>query len=321
MEAGMGTQEIYVGVDVAKEHVDVCCGDDEAVVRWSNDEAGIDQFVNQIRSRSVKLVVMEATGGYQRRLLVALIEAGIPAVAVNPRQARDFARALGVLEKTDAVDARALRLFAERVRPEVRALADATTRLFEEALGRRRQLVEMLVAEKNRLQQAQARKVRRDIESHVEWLKKRVRESDDDLDKRVSESPSWNAKVELLEALDGVGRVTALTLLSAIPELGTLNRKQIAKLVGVAPLASDSGKHSGHRSIWGGRAEARSCLYMATLVATRHNDAIRTFYARLVSKGKLKKVALVACMRKLLTIANAVIRTHLQKQAEVLAAE
>lgn len=315
MEADMGTEgKNYVGIDVSKEHLDVCSSGAAVPTRWTNDDAGIEALVAALRGETPALVVMEASGGYQRRVLVALVEAGISAVAVNPRQARDFAKALGLLEKTDQVDARALMLFAERVRPEVRAITDETTRLFEEALGRRRQLVEMLVAEKNRLQQAESRGVRKDIEEHVKWLKKRVRDTDDDLDARVLRAPAWNAKVELLEQIDGIGRVTALTLLSAIPELGTLNRKQIAKLVGVAPLAHDSGKSTGRRCIWGGRAVARATLYMATLVATRHNDTIRAFYVRLLAAGKVKKVALIACMRKLLTIANAVVRAHLRLQ-------
>lgn len=315
----MGARTVFVGVDVAKDHLDVWCSCDTQPSRWANDDEAIERLVAELRAKGATLVVMEATGGYQRRLLVALIESGIAAVAVNPRQVRDFARALGLLEKTDQLDARALMLFAERVRPEVREVADETTRLFEEALGRRRQLVEMLVAEKNRLQQASSKRVRKDIEEHITWLKKRVRETNDDLDTRVQQTPAWNAKVALLEAVDGIGRVTALTLLSAIPELGTLNRKQIAKLVGVAPLARDSGKHKGRRCIWGGRADARTSLYMATLVATRHNEVIHSFYEHLKKLGKVKKVALVACMRKLLTIVNAIIRQHLKQQTPAAA--
>lgn len=315
----MDEKDVFVGVDVAKAHVDVSVTDEGASTRYSNDENGIAQLVAMLRPRRPKLVVMEATGGYQRQLLIALFEAGIPAVAVNPRQARDFARALGLLEKTDQVDAKALMLFAERVRPEVRPLADETVRMFEEALARRRQLVEMLVAEKNRLAHASARPVRKGIEAHITWLKKQIRDSDKDLDRRVLESPTWNTKVASLTALNGVGRVTALTLLSAVPEIGTLNRRQIAKLVGVAPLARDSGKQTGKRRVWGGRAEARASLYMATLVATRHNDVIRTFYARLLAAGKLKKVALVASMRKLLTIANAILRDQIRQQTTAAA--
>lgn len=305
-------QDVFVGVDVSKDFLDVCCNGEDH--RWPNDEAGVELLVAQLKSRAPKLVVMEATGGYQRRLLISLLDAGVAAVAINPRQARDFSKALGLLEKTDRIDAKALMLFAERVRPEVRPLSDETTRLFEESVARRRQLIGMLTSEKNRRQQAQSAKVRQDIDAHIKWLKKRIQDADDDLNKRLSESPAWNAKVEVLEALKGVGRVTSLTLLSCLPELGTLNRKQIAKLVGVAPLARDSGHSSGRRSTWGGRADARTALYMATLVASRFNDTIRTFYRRLVTAGKPKKVALTASMRKLLTILNAIMRDHLRQQ-------
>jgi transposase len=303
----------FVGVDVGKDFVDVATGA-ESPRRYSNDEDGIGEVVAALRASKPQLVVMEASGGYQRHLLASLCAAGIAAVAVNPRQVRDFAKAVGRLEKTDKVDAKVLRLFAERIRPAVRPLPDQQTQRIEELVGRRRQIVEMLVAEKNRLQQALVAEVRFDIQEHIAWLKKRLRDADRDLDTQIKRSPSWNAKVELLEELDGVGRVTALTLLSAVPEIGTLNRRQIAKLVGLAPLSNDSGKHKGSRQIWGGRSDARAALYMAALVATRHNPVIRAFYTRLLGAGKLKKVALVACMRKLLTIANAIVRKHLTAQ-------
>ena len=304
---------VFVGIDVGKDFVDVATGA-ESPRRYSNDEDGIGEVVAALRASKPQLVVMEASGGYQRHLLASLCAAGIAAVAVNPRQVRDFAKAVGRLEKTDQVDAKVLRLFAERIQPAVRALPDQQTQRIEELVGRRRQIVEMLVAEKNRLQQALAAEVRFDIQEHINWLKKRLRDADRDLDSQIKRSPSWNAKVELLEELNGVGRVTALTLLSAVPEIGTLNRRQIAKLVGLAPLSNDSGKHKGQRQIWGGRSDARAALYMAALVATRHNPTIRAFYTRLLGAGKLKKVALVACMRKLLTIANAIVRKHLAAQ-------
>jgi len=304
---------VFVGIDIGKQDVDVAISAQE-VRRYRNDPQGISELVAALSASAPELVVMEATGGYQRRLLAALAVAGVPSAAVNPRQVRDFAKAIGRLEKTDQVDAQVLRLFAERIRPAVRKLPDDQTQLIDDLLSRRRQLVEMLVAEQNRLQQATAAPIRKDIAQHIGWLKKRLKEADHDLDTQVRNSPAWNAKVELLHELKGVGRVTALTLLCAVPEIGTLNRRQIAKLVGVAPLCSDSGKHRGQRSTWGGRSDARATLYMATLVATRHNHVIRAFYTRLLSTGKLKKVALVAAMRKLLTIANAVMRAHLQQQ-------
>jgi transposase len=313
LEETVQDAQMFVGVDVGKDHVDVVIGE-QASRRFSNDEAGITELVAVLSASPPQLVVMEASGGYHRRLLASLTVSKIAAVAVNPRQVRDFAKAMGRLEKTDQVDAQVLRLFAERIRPEVRVVPDEQTHILQELLGRRRQIVEMLVAERNRIQQARSKAVRKDIQLHIDWLKKRLRDTDRELDAEVGQMPAWEAKVELLQQLDGVGRVTALTLLCAVPEIGTLNRRQIAKLVGVAPLCCDSGKQSGIRRIWGGRADARATLYMATLVATRHNAAIRAFYTRLLAAGKLKKVALVACMRKLLTIANAIIRAHLQGQ-------
>lgn len=315
----MESAQVFVGVDVGKQHLDVAIGR-EPPRRFGNDEAGIDELVAVLRARPPNLVCMEASGSYHRRVLAALTVAGVAAVAINPRQVRDFAKALGRLEKTDCVDAGVLSLFAERIRPEVRAVADEQTQMLEELLGRRRQIVEMLVAEQNRLKQVFSMPVRRDLEQHIAWLKKRLRDADKDLDGAVSRNPSWHAKVELLQQLDGVGRVTALTLVCAVPELGKLNRRQIAKLVGVAPLCRDSGKHHGVRRTWGGRSDARAVLYMATLVATRSNATIKAFYQRLLSAGKLKKVALVACMRKLLSILNATMRSHLRQPTTSAAA-
>ena len=312
LEGAMENAQRFVGIDVGKQHLDVAIGR-EPPRRFSNDEAGIGELVAVLKSRPPTLVVMEASGRYHRRLLASLTVAAMPAVAVNPRQVRDFAKALGRLEKTDGVDARVLSLFAERIRPQVRPVADEQTEILQELLGRRRQIVEMLVAEQNRLKQAHSRAVQRDLEQHIAWLKKRLGDADKDLDKTISTNPAWHAKVELLQELDGVGRVTALTLVCAVPELGTLTRRQVAKLVGVAPLNRDSGQHSGARRIWGGRSDARAVLYMATLVATRSNVAIKAFYQRLLAAGKPKKVALVACMRKLLSFLNATMRRHLQQ--------
>lgn len=307
-------QEIFVGIDVSKDFLDVAVSHSGSTERFANSEQGVGQLCEKLRDYHVQRVVMEATGGYQRLALALLLQRGFAAVAVNPRQARDFAKALGFLEKTDQIDARTLRLFAERVRPEVRALPDDMTQALDELLTRRRQIVEMLVAERNRAAHAQTSRVRKNIKEHIEWLKKQLRQTDDELKKQVESSPAWNAKVELLQQIPGVGRVTVLTLLSAVPELGTLNRKQIAKLVGVAPLCRDSGKQNGKRSTWGGRSDARAVLYMAAMVACRCNPTIKPFYRRLVAAGKAKKLALVAAMRKLLTIANACMRDHLKQQ-------
>ena len=302
-------EPLCVGIDVAKKHVDVAFTGESSVRRFANDDDGIAKLVAELTEQNIRRIVMEASGGYQRTLLAALLGLGLPAVAVNPRQARDFAKAIGRLEKTDEVDARVLALFAERVRPDVRPLADEATQDFQAFLARRRQLTEMLVAEKNRLHQAKGA-VHRNIREHIEWLKKQLNDTDRDIEDRLRDCPAWDARIEVLETLKGVGRITSMTLLSELPELGTLDRKKIAKLAGVAPLCRDSGTKRGQRSIWGGRASVRAALYMATLVATRHNPVIRAFYARLLARGKLKKVALVAAMRKLLTILNAMLRDH-----------
>lgn len=298
---------MYVGIDVGKRYVDVAFGSDGKVERFPNDDEGAAQIEQKLRGVSVGRIVLEASGGYQRQLLTVLLTAGLPAVAVNARQVRDFAKAVGRLEKTDAVDARVLALFAERVRPEVRPAVAPELEELQAWLARRRQLVEMLVAEKNRAQQASGG-VRRDINDHIDWLKKRLRDMEKELSGMMEKCPVWNAQVELIDAEKGLGRLTSMLLVAEVPELGTLSRRKIAKLVGVAPLNRDSGQHSGRRTTWGGRSDVRAALFMATLVAIRYNPMIKTFYKRLVARGKLKKVALVAAMRKLLTILNAIVR-------------
>jgi transposase len=302
--------KLFVGIDVGKRSVDVAFTGDDEVRSYSNDDEGIASILEQLKDRSVASVVMEATGGYQRQLLAALLSNGYPAVAVNPRQVRDFAKAVGQLEKTDKIDARVLALFAERIRPAVRPLVDEAVQELKDWMQRRRQLVEMLTAEKNRLHQAKSG-IRRDIQLHIDWLKKRLRETEKDLKGQMTGCPAWDARIDLIDEHRGLGRISAMVLIAEIPELGTLSRRKIAKLVGVAPLSRDSGQSKGKRSVWGGRAAARATLYMATLTATRFNPEIRDFYKRLLSRGKLKKVALVAAMRKLLTILNASLRDHL----------
>lgn len=310
----MENKQIFVGIDVGKHHVDVALSGDGAVSRHKNNDAGLQEILELLREKNVGLVVLEASGGYERQATAALLGAGIPAVAINPRQARDFAKAMGRLEKTDDIDARVLSLFAERMRPPVRALPDERLVEIRAWLARRQQMVGMLVAEKNRAQQAKGRLLR-GIREHITWLEKRIRESERDLSDLLKNTPSWDARVELLDDQKGIARNGAITLIACLPELGTLNRKQIAKLVGLAPLARDSGTMKGKRSCWGGRADVRACLYMQTMSAIKCNAPIRTFYARLLSHGKPKMVALVAAMRKFLTILNAVTREHLKKVA------
>lgn len=242
-------------------------------------------------------------------MVAALAAAGLPIVVANPRQVRDFAKATGQLAKTDDLDADLLALFADRVRPTPRPLPDAVVQQLDALMTRRRQLLDMLTAERNRLEHAGG-PIRRSLMEHIRWLERRVAAVDRDLDDTIARSPVWRAKEDLLRSVPGVGPVVSRTLLATVPELGHLNRKQIAALVGVAPLARDSGTLRGKRIVWGGRAPVRAVLYMGTLVATRRNPVIRAFYCRLLAAGKAKKLALTACMRKLLTILNALMRTN-----------
>jgi transposase len=265
--------------------------------------------------------VLEATGGYELGAVGALAEAGLPVVVVNPRQVRDFARATGQLAKTDALDAGVRALFAERVRPAVRPLPAEAQEELGAVLARRRQLLEMLGAERNRLGHAVGHRpklVKRSIKQHIAYLERELRMTDTELGERIRESPAWRTEDDLLQGAPGVGRVLSMTLLGEVPELGQLTRKKISKLVGLAPLNRDSGTLRGHRRIAGGRAPVRAALYMAALVAPQPNPVIRTFYHRLLSAGKPKQVALTACMRKLLTILNAMVKTHTRWQAPTL---
>lgn len=303
---------MVVGVDVAKAELVVAVrpGGEHWVV--ANDEAGARALAARLRERAPTLVVLEATGGYEVVAVAALAAAGLPVVVVNPRQVRDFARATGQLAKTDRIDAAVLALFAERVQPPVRPLPNADARALDALLTRRRQLLEMLQAERNRLGQVSGRgqrAVTTSLTAHIGYLERELRTTDTDLGAAVRASPAWRERDDLLQSVPGVGRVTSLTLLAELPELGCLSRRAIAKLVGVAPLSWDSGTRRGRRCVYGGRASVRAVLYMATVTATRHNPLIAAFYSRLVAGGKPKQLALVACMRKLLTMLNAIART------------
>ena len=297
------------GIDVSKQHLDVCCADDERVLL--NDVRGWDELTAMLRSAGVDLVVVEATGGYERGLVCALQDAGLCEARVNPRQARDFAKSMGVLAKTDQVDARTLRDFADVLARHanrsqyITPMVEPMRQQLEELMTRRRQLVEMRVAEHNRLEHAGPRAAR-SIHSVLKLLDKQIAAVDQHIDDHMDRH--FGAQKALLDSVKGVGPVTILTLTAALPELGRLDRRQIAKLVGVAPLADDSGRRQGKRRIGGGRAQVRAVVYMAAIVAMRHNPVIRSFYERLVAAGKPKKVAIVACMRKLLTILNAMLR-------------
>jgi transposase len=298
----------FIGIDVAKAQLEFASRPSGEAGTVANDEAGIAALVARCQAAGAGLIVCEATGGYEAGLVAALARAGLPVVVANPRQVRDFAKATGQLAKTDAIDAAVLALFAERVRPEPRVLPDAAVQALGALLTRRRQLVEMLGAERNRLLIA-APAVRRDLQQHIRFLERRLREADADLHTAVKASPVWRVKDNLLQSVPGVGRVVSLTLLAQLPELGRLSHKEIAALVGVAPLARDSGTLRGKRLVYGGRAPVRAVLYMAALVASRRNPVIRAFYERLRAAGKPAKVALTACMRKLLVILNAIARS------------
>lgn len=298
----------WVGVDVAKDALDVATtGGTGAGWRTTNDEAGWATVVTRLRAVPVGLIVLEATGGYESGVATALALAGLPVAIVNPRQVRDFAKAAGILAKTDALDARVLADFAARMTPPVRPLPDGLQADLAALVARRRQLVDMLTAERNRLQQARPA-VQASVRAHIAWLEQRVKDLDTETTTRLHDSPVWRGRDALLQSAPGIGPRTSARLIASLPELGRLSPREIAKLVGVAPLNDDSGGRTGHRRIWGGRTVVRQALYMATLVATRHNPVIRHYYQRLRAAGKPAKVALIAAMRKLLIILNAMIK-------------
>ena len=306
----------WVGIDVAKAHLDVAVRPQGAHWRVANDAAGHAEVVRRLTPLAPMRVVLEATGGYELPVVAELAHAGLPVVVVNPRQVRQFAQALGRLAKTDRLDAQVLAHFGEAVQPPPQALPSEAVRELGALVERRRQLVAMRTAEHNRLGAAQAKPVRTRIQAHLDWLEAELADLDDDLRTRLEQSPLWQAQAKWLRSVPGVGPVLSLTLLAHLPELGTLTHKQVAALVGVAPFARESGRWHGPRLIWGGRAVVRAALYMATLRATRCNPIIAAFYTRLVVAGKPKKVALVACMHKLLTILNALLKHHTPWQAE-----
>jgi transposase len=304
----METAPLWIGIDVAKDQLDVAIGGGGETWSVPNDDAGIESLVSDLRSRNCGLVVLEATGGFEVPAVSALAAAGLPVVVANPRQVRNFARATGQLAKTDRLDARILALFAERVRPEVRVLPDDAARLLDALLTRRRQVSGMIVAERNR-QGFAPPPLKKSIEKHIRWLQRELDGVDRDLSKAIQASPVWRAKEALYRGVPGIGPVISRTLIADLPELGRLSRREIATLVGLAPLARDSGMMKGKRMVFGGRAPVRSALYMAAVVGARHNSVIRTFYLRLRERGKPPKVALIACAHKLLTILNSMART------------
>jgi len=297
----------WIGIDVSGESLDVAERPTGEFWSWPNTELGVEKVVEKLKALSPELIVVEATGGLEALVVTALSSAKLPVVAVNPRQVRDFAKATGTLAKTDKIDAHVIAHFGEAVKPEIRPVKDEKLQELSEIITRRRQIVDMLKSEKNRLKRSSS-KVAKDIKAHIVWLEKRLEKSDNELQKRIKESPLWREKDEKSRSVPGVGNVLSQSLLTFLPELGKVSPRQVSALVGVAPFNHDSGKYRGRRIIVGGRANVRSVLYMATLSAIRFNSRIRAFHDRLIKKGKKPKVAITACMHKLLIILNAIAR-------------
>jgi transposase len=313
-EASM-SRPCWIGLDIAKDTVVMAVAGEAATATFATSADGLAALVARLVARHPTLVVLEATGGYERPCVAACVLARLPVVVVNPRHVRAFAHALGRQAKTDTIDAHVLAAFAERIQPAVRALPDAATQDLEALVTRRQQLVTMCSAERQRLAQAHSAPVRHSLEAHITWLRQQIEDSDDQLDTLIRQSPAWRAADDLLQSVPGIGPTTARTLLATLPELGTLAHRPLASLVGVAPLNRDSGRHQGRRAPWGGRAEVRRVLYMAALTAVRFNPMIKAFYERLVAAGKGRKVALVAAMHKLLSLLNAILRDRKPWQA------
>jgi transposase len=303
----MESSDVFVGIDVSKANLDVCVLPGGEGWTVPNDESAIKGLVKHLKRVSAERIVMEATGAFHLCAAAAMAISGLPVVVMNPRQVRDFAKSMGILAKTDRIDAKVLAQYGQSVRPEVLPLKDEQTRELEALVTRRDQLQKMITAEKNRLGVA-ADKMRPDIKEHITWMQKRVKELDKELDKFIKGSPLWREKDAIIRSVPGAGLVLSTSLLAKVPLLGLINRRTVAALVGVAPLNCDSGAFKGQRHIWGGIASVRRVLYMATLSAINHNPVIRAFYARLRQAGKKKKVAITACMRKLLTIVNSMVR-------------
>jgi len=299
--------DLFVGIDVSKDKLDVAVYPSNQMFNFDNDQNGLDQLAQRLEDLKPQLIVFESTGGYELLAVTTLYAARLPVVVINARQIRDFAKSVGKLAKTDTIDAQVIAHFASAVRPELRPLKDKLTQELTALVTRRRQIVEMIVAESNRLASATTQNCR-DIKTHIRWLKKRLAQIDTNIKGQIRKSPIFVKKDKILQSAPGVGPTTSATLICGVPELGTMDRKKIACLTGLAPLNRDSGKFKGRRMTWGGRAHVRAVLYMSTLSAIQFNPIIRQFYNRLTQAGKCKKVAITACMRKLLTILNAMLR-------------
>lgn len=299
----------WVGIDVCQKYLDVYVRPSEKLFQLTNDEVGISKLIQILVEIQPELIVLEATGGMEIDAAIRLTQAELAVAVINPRQARDFAKATGQLAKTDAIDAKILAHFADAIRPEVRQMSDESSRQLEDLVARRRQISDMITAEKNR-RRGKTNSVKVSIDEHIKWLEQQLKEIESQIKLAIAVNPDWQQKMDLLTSVPGIGNVVAVTLISSLPELGTISHKSISYLVGLAPLNRDSGKFRGKRKIWGGRTKVRCLLYMAALVAVRFNPIIKAFYERLISKGKLKKVALTACMHKLLIILNAMMKQN-----------
>ena len=303
-------EQTFIGIDVAKDRLDVHVRPSNEAFAVTRDDAGLAALLEKLAPLQPYLVVVEATGGFEQTVAAALVSGGMPLAVVNPRQIRDFARATGQLAKTDALDAKAIARFAEAVRPEPRPVPDAQARALGELVARRRQIIAMMTAERNRRRQLSSQRLIKSVDRLLAVLQKELGDLEQEVGEGIRGTPAWRERDELLRSVPGIGDAVARTLIADLPELGRLDRKQIAALVGLAPLNRDSGKWRGKRTTWGGRAKVRSALYMAALVASRHNPVLKAFYQRLLSFGKPKKLALTAVMRKLLTILNAMVRDN-----------
>ena len=304
---GTSTSEVYIGIDVSKTELDVAIWDSTRYYQFSNDEKGIKALINRIKGLSPTLIVLEASGGLEMAIVMAMVEKGLPAVIINPKRIRDFARSIGQLAKTDKIDAQVLAHFAKAVKPELRPLKTQEEAHLKALMTRRRQIITLLTAEKNRFYTTHP-ELKQHVLEHIEWLKQELNDLDKTIRQFINELPAWKEKEAILRSVPGVGPVTAATLLAELPELGLFNRQKMAALVGVAPINKDSGRKRGKRRVFGGRAAVRRVLYMAALSASKCNPVIKPYYESLLERGKEKKVALTACMRKLLSILNAMAR-------------
>lgn len=306
----METGKVYIGIDISQDHLDIASYPADKIWKYGNNKHGIKKIVEKLQGIQPQVIVMEATGGLEAPLREALERVGLPVAVMNPRRIRDFGRAMGLLAKTDKLDAKVMAYFAAKIEPEPRPASDSDSKYLEHLLERRDQLQEMLTAEKNRLRQSLNSIIQQQIQEHIDWIERDIQDLDKLIKEKIAANPTLQQKIDLLQSMKGVGDILSAKLIAKLPELGHLNQREIAALVGLAPFNRDSGRYRGKRTIWGGRAGVRQAFYMPALVAIRCNVVIRTLYQRLIAQGKLKKVAIVACMHKMLTILNSMVKNN-----------